>query len=121
MKYSNNFHLKATVSEVQRYAAVAPLGLAHQKKASVELEGFSFPPNAIFMSNLHFIMRDPRHFQDPEVFNPHRFIEDGRLEIFKYLLIGCTVLLSGIRRTQPWYPSELVRGSAWGRLWLGMS
>ena len=70
---------QATVSEVHRLAVIAPLAVAHQTNSSVEVEGFTFPPNSIFMSNLHFIMRDPRHFNNPEDFNPGRFIgEDGR-------------------------------------------
>ena len=81
---------QATVSEVQRLGAITPLAIGHRNRTSVEVDGFFFPPNSTFMSNLHFIMRDPTHFQDPEVFNPDRFIEDGRLEIFIYLLIGCT-------------------------------
>ena len=67
------------MSEIQRLTAVTPLGLSHQNKTSVKVQGFSIPPNSTFMSNLHFIMRDPRHFKDPELFNPDRFIgEDGR-------------------------------------------
>ena len=70
---------QATVSEVQRLGAITPLAIGHRNRASVEVEGFFFPPNSTFMSNLHFIMRDPTQFQDPEVFNPERFIgEDGR-------------------------------------------
>ena len=71
--------LQATVSEVQRLSSIAPLAIAHRTKTSVEVEGFSFPPSSTFFSNLHFIMRDPSNFPDPEAFNPLRFIgEDGR-------------------------------------------
>ena len=71
--------LQATVSEVQRLASIAPLAVAHQNKDSVRVEGFTFPPNSTFMSNLHFIMRNPKHFDSPEDFKPERFIsEDGR-------------------------------------------
>ena len=67
------------MSEVHRLAAVGPLALAHQTKCAVQVEDFTFPPNSTFVSNLHFIMRDPSNFTNPEVFNPGRFIgEDGR-------------------------------------------
>ena len=72
-------YTQATVAEVHRLAAVGPLALAHQTKSSVLVDGFSFPPNSTFMSNLQFIMRDPNNFDNPETFNPERFIgEDGR-------------------------------------------
>ena len=66
------------MSEVQRLASVAPLA-DHQNKDSVRVKGFTFSPNSTFMSNLHFIMRNPKHFDSPEDFKPERFIsEDGR-------------------------------------------
>ena len=69
----------ATVAETHRLAAIGPLALTHRTRRWVEVEGFTFPPNSAFMSNLQFIMRDPNNFQHPETFNPERFIgEDGR-------------------------------------------
>ena len=70
---------QATVSEVHRLAAVLPLALGHKTKTSVLVRGYSVPPGSTFVSNLHFIMRDSRHFHNPDQFIPDRFIgEDGR-------------------------------------------
>ena len=72
-------YTQATVAETHRLAAIGPLALTHRTRRWVEVEGFTFPPNSAFMSNLQFIMRDPNNFQHPETFNPERFIgEDGR-------------------------------------------
>ena len=72
-------YTQATVAETHRLAAIAPLALAHQTRGRVEVEGFTFPPNSAFMSNLQFIMRDPNTFKNPGTFSPERFIgEDGR-------------------------------------------
>ena len=72
-------YTQATVAETHRLAAIAPLALAHQTRGRVEVEGFTFPPNSAFMSNLQFIMRDPNTFKNSGTFSPERFIEeDGR-------------------------------------------
>ena len=113
---------QATVAETHRLAAIAPLALGHQTRGWVEVEGFTFPPGSDFMSNLQFIMRDPSNFDNPETFNPERFIgEDGRLALvlMSDRFYHFTVYCQGIRNTQPWCPSVLVRGCAWGRPWLG--
>ena len=68
------------MAETHRLAATAPLALPHQTRGWLEAEGFTFRPGSDFMSNLQFIMRDPNNFENPETFNPERFIgEDGRL------------------------------------------
>ena len=73
-------YTQATVAETHRLAAIGPLAVAHQTRGWVEVEDYSFPPGSNFMSNLQFIMRDPNNFENPETFNPARFIgEDGRL------------------------------------------
>ena len=69
------------MAETHRLAAIAPLALDHQTRGrvEVEVEGFTFPPNSAFMSNLQFIMRDPNTFKNPGTFSPERVIgEDGR-------------------------------------------
>ena len=59
-------------------AVIVPL-VPHKNKTSVKVEDYLLPANSLLLYNLHFIMRDPRHFKDPEAFNPDRFIgEDGR-------------------------------------------
>ena len=68
------------MAETHRLAAIGPLAVGHQTRGWVEVEGYSFPPGSDFMSNLQFIMKDPNNFENPETFDPQRFIgEDGRL------------------------------------------
>jgi len=72
-------YVQATISEVQRVAQVAPLAIAHTTLAATEVEGFKFPAGSKFLVNLSFIMKDPRNFPEPELFNPERFLgADGK-------------------------------------------
>ena len=38
---------------------------------------YIIPKDATFMPGLYFIMYDPEHFKNPDVFNPDRFIDPG--------------------------------------------
>ena len=82
--------------QIQRIARVAPSSIPHTSTAttSVNLPStssnssnstsssntlYTFPPGSTFMANISFIMNDPKHFVEPDKFNPERFInEDGR-------------------------------------------
>ena len=84
---------QATVSETHRLAAVLPLAVGHKTLTSVQVGDYSFPAGSWFNFNLHFIMRDGRHFQNPEQFSPERFIgEDGRNELRDLLLASFCII-----------------------------
>ena len=58
---------------------MAPLAIGHTTLAPTEVEGFKFPAGSKFLVNLSFIMKDPRNFPEPELFNPERFLgADGK-------------------------------------------
>jgi len=98
-------YVLATIAEIQRIARVAPSSIPHTSTAtttinlpnSVSMSSnsssnssgssntnssttlYTFPPGSTFMANISFIMNDPKHFVEPDKFNPERFInEEGR-------------------------------------------
>jgi cytochrome P450 len=45
----------------------------------VELRGYTIPKGSTVLGSLFSAMRDPKHFPDPETFNPDRFINAGKV------------------------------------------
>ena len=72
--------LQATVLEVLRKATVIPLALPHYATEDSTVAGFHISKGTIVVVNLWAVNHDPKHFHNPEVFNPYRFLdEDGQV------------------------------------------
>ncbi|XP_012286716.1 methyl farnesoate epoxidase [Orussus abietinus] len=69
--------VEAFLAEVQRYLAMAPLGVPHNTTKDVSLDGYEIPKDTIVILNYHSVHHDPAIWEDPEEFRPERFIDDN--------------------------------------------
>ncbi|XP_013394794.1 cytochrome P450 2U1 [Lingula anatina] len=70
-------YVQATLLEIQRFACVTPVAVAHRTCEETELMGYTIPANSMVFANLFTIFRDPTLWRDPELFDPSRFIDDS--------------------------------------------
>ncbi|XP_053383763.1 cytochrome P450 2J4-like [Mercenaria mercenaria] len=57
-----------------------PFSVPHTNEVDVTFEGYFIPRRTLIVANLYSSNMDPRHWNRPEIFNPERFIEDGKLK-----------------------------------------
>nr|XP_054768627.1 cytochrome P450 2J4-like [Lytechinus pictus] len=70
----------AVLSEVQRLAVVAPLGVPHVAAADTIIGGYTIPKGAIVVSNIFEVLNSEELWKEPGSFQPERFLtEDGEL------------------------------------------
>lgn len=70
----------AVISEVQRCANIAPLGIAHRAVKDAKLGGFVIPKDSTIMCNLYTLNMDENIWKNPTDFMPERFLsDDGEL------------------------------------------
>ena len=68
-------YLNAVLLESHRCIGHVPLGVVRQAQEDVQAGQYRIPKGAMIMSGLYFIMNDPKYFENPELFNPDRFID----------------------------------------------
>ena len=61
---------EAVVCEVHRYASVVPVSMWHRAVRETRVRQFAVPADALVVSNLYAVHRQPDLWPDPEHFNP---------------------------------------------------
>ncbi|XP_077985963.1 cytochrome P450 2U1-like [Glandiceps talaboti] len=68
---------EATALEIQRIKTVAPLGVPHMTSEAASLHGYSIPKDTMVLTNIWAVHMDNIEWENPEEFNPGRFIDDN--------------------------------------------
>ena len=92
--------LQATVYELLRVTSVAPLAIPHSTTTETTIRDFTIPKDTMVFVNLWSLHRDPAIWEDPEVFNPRRFLNDAG-ELIDPKTFGGFLPFSGGRRRCP--------------------
>ncbi|CAH1777729.1 unnamed protein product, partial [Owenia fusiformis] len=74
-------YVEAVLLEVQRMHIIIPFSVGHSStdENPVEFKGYIFPPKTAIACNFHSIHFDPDYWENPDTFNPDRFIgADGK-------------------------------------------
>ncbi|GAB1861205.1 Cytochrome P450 4c3 [Camponotus japonicus] len=77
--------LDACIKEQWRIYPVAPL-IARQIYKPINLMGNEIPPGSTVLINSYLLHRDPRHFPDPHIYRPERFLPDSpKLPLYTFI------------------------------------
>ncbi|KAJ3683739.1 hypothetical protein LUZ60_013966 [Juncus effusus] len=84
-------YLKAVIKETLRLHPPAPLLLTRQSMEQCYINGFNIPKGVRVLVNVWAIGREPKSWEEPEEFNPERFIEsqvDYKGKDFQFIPFG---------------------------------
>ncbi|KAG9344127.1 hypothetical protein JZ751_012609 [Albula glossodonta] len=68
---------EATIMEVQRMTAVVPLAIPHMASETTVFRGYTIPKGTVIIPNLWSVHRDPTVWDNPDDFNPARFLDQN--------------------------------------------
>jgi len=73
-------YVSALVSEMLRWHVIVPAGLPHALSEDDVHEGYFVPKGSVILANLWNMAHNPRLYENPEIFNPTRFLREGGRE-----------------------------------------
>ncbi|KAK7480491.1 hypothetical protein BaRGS_00028225 [Batillaria attramentaria] len=69
-------YTEAVILETLRCSSIIPLGVTHETREDVELNGFTVPKGCTVYTNILAVHHDPAKWDDPDRFRPERFLDD---------------------------------------------
>ncbi|XP_040062892.1 cytochrome P450 2J2 [Ixodes scapularis] len=69
----------AFIREVHRWRTAVPVGIPRSAGEDVSVGSYVIPKDTIVMANIWAVHVDPNLWDNPEKFNPSRFLENGQL------------------------------------------
>ncbi|KAM9586843.1 cytochrome P450 2C16-like isoform 2-T2 [Morphnus guianensis] len=74
-------YTEAVLHETLRFLDLVPLGFIRRAKRDTQLGGFIIPKGCTIYPVLSSALQDPRHFKNPEAFDPRHFLDEkGRFK-----------------------------------------
>ncbi|KAI0670902.1 CyP450 monooxygenase [Trametes maxima] len=73
-------YVRALLKEIHRWHTVVPLSIPHRTMHDDVFHGYFIPAGTTAIPNVWAIMHDPETYENPDEFNPGRFIRDGKLD-----------------------------------------
>jgi len=73
-------YISALIKEIYRWHAPLPISIPKLLKEDDTYKGYLLPKGAIVMENIWAVFHDPSVYPEPHIFNPERFLKDGKLD-----------------------------------------
>ncbi|KAG2119059.1 cytochrome P450 [Suillus discolor] len=67
-------YIGALVKEALRWHSVLPIGIPHCVSKDDIHDGYYIPKGSLIMTNIWFMLNDPKRYANPSQFNPERFL-----------------------------------------------
>ncbi|KAJ6788835.1 hypothetical protein PWT90_05938 [Aphanocladium album] len=67
-------YIDSLVKEIHRWSPVTPLGLPHAASQNISYNNFTIPQGSILLPAVWWFLHDPQRYQNPDVFEPERFL-----------------------------------------------